>query len=82
MTPLIGTVNEALSRLHEFEELADKLAIFGLEPDDLCNAIEKRWAVNAQPIAIENEAPHQVFARGFTEGIISGIQVAQRERIR
>lgn len=74
---LIGALNHALSRVHEFDELDDKLGAFGLPTPAVYGLLCERWLRYRDEL--EDTAANQaLFVRGFVEGLLTGMQLASR----
>jgi hypothetical protein len=75
---LSQTTSDALARWREFDELEERVAAFGLELDEVRATISERWEANQ--IAATGERDQQVFARGFVEGLLAGVQASRGDR--
>lgn len=66
----------AICSEHEGAELADKLAVFGVNVDSLADVIAERWVEHASDFAEED--PRVAFIAGATEFFLAGMK-ARRE---
>lgn len=78
---LFDAFNHAVARIHEWDGagVEAKLAAFGLQIDDVVDLLRDRWEQH-QPLA-DPEQPHLLFVQGFTEGLITGLQLSRREGV-
>lgn len=74
---LFEAVNNTLALVHEFDQIEDKLAVFGLRVDDVHHVLQERWA--AYVAATEHtEAAHVIFVKSYVEGLLTGMQLVRR----
>lgn len=73
---LIEASNHALVRVHEFDGagIDAKLAIFGLQPEAVRDLLEERWIEYRRDGGSDD---YYLFVRGFVEGLLTGMQLAQ-----
>lgn len=76
---LFAAFSDALARVHEWDgaDVEWKLGAFGLDADSVRLLLEDRWAVYRQQDHA-GEQRHTRFVQGFAEGLITGLQLAQR----
>lgn len=72
---LFAALYDALGKVHEFDELDDKLAVFGLQTDDVHDLLNRRWQDYLRDGACSS---HVEFVRGFVEGLLTGLQLGGR----
>lgn len=77
---LFAALDHAVSRVREWEGAGvdSKLAVFGLDVDDVGDLLDDRWRAYEQ--LVNPDEPHLLFVQGFIEGIVTGLQLANRER--
>lgn len=71
---LLRALHDALGRVHEFDELADKLHVFGLQPDGMHDVVKQRWQ-DYRDNHEDSAEGHIVFVQGFVEGLLTGLQL-------
>lgn len=69
---LFEALDDALALAHEFDGagLEAKLAAFGLDMEDVADALKDRWEDN-----VSGREGGQAFVSGFTEGLITGVML-------
>lgn len=72
---LFDALYDALGKVHEWDEIDDKLAVFGLDTDDVHDLLDRRW--RDYLVDGVNES-HVEFVRGFVEGLLTGLQLGYR----
>lgn len=73
---LFDALYDALGLVHEWDSIADKLGVFGLDTDDVHDLLDRRWAQYLNSGADPKQA--NGFVRGFVEGILTGLQLGRR----
>lgn len=71
---LAEALGHALGRVHEFDTIEDKLAVYGLDPDAVAKVLGERWT-RYRDEHEDSDDSAIVFIRAWVEGLLTGMQV-------
>lgn len=75
---LFEALHDAVARMHEFDDEGGKLGVFGLNPEAVRDVLNVRWLMYVNELDGASVADHNLFVRGFVEGLLTGIQLGAR----